>query len=57
MNSRATFRKSDLEKAILVAKEMKLPISGFRISPEGEIDVRCGTTERVDEFDLTDMRR
>lgn len=57
MGERATFRATDLEKAIRVAKEAGLPVAGFRILPTGEIDVRCGSQIPGDDFDLTDMRR
>lgn len=57
MGERATFRQTDLEKAIRVAREAGLPVSGFRILPTGEIDVRCAPQLPGDDFDLTDMRR
>lgn len=57
MRERATFRQTDLEKAIRVARDAGLPVTGFRILPTGEIDVRCGAQVPGDDFDLTDMRR
>ena len=57
MAVRASFKQTDLEKAIRVAKQAGLPVTGFRIGKDGDIDVRCGPAEPVDEFDMADMRR
>jgi len=57
MGARATFRPTDLEKAIKIAKEAGLPVIGFKITKDGDIDVRCGQQVPGDDFDLTDMRR
>lgn len=57
MGVRMKFSQINLEKAIRAAKEAGLPVTGFKIGPQGEIDVRCGPHEPADEFDATDMRR
>lgn len=57
MAAKIRFSQLDLEKAIRTAKEAGLPVTGFKIGPQGEIDVRCGPHEPADEFDATDMRR
>lgn len=39
-----TFRQSDLERAIRVAKAADLTVTGFEITPEGVIRVLTGPT-------------
>lgn len=57
MGARMKFSQTDLEKVLRTTKEAGLPVTGFRIGPQGEIEVRCGPHEPADEFDATDMRR
>ena len=57
MTARATFRQSDLKRALETAREAGLPVTRFRITADGEIVVDCAQQPPADDFDLTDMRR
>lgn len=44
MTRRAVFRQSDLQRALSTALKLGLPVTGYRITPEGEIVVSTGQT-------------
>lgn len=45
------FRVPDLKRAVKAAQDMGLPVSGFRITPDGSIHVETQRETKADEAD------
>ena len=58
MRAKPTFKATDLKRALAAFKDMDLPVTGARITPDGAIEVLTGKPSKAPTADpLADWER